>query len=278
MALGSKNRKRSTPGARTPWFLGFGFHKITIEDFDIRTYDGKNEGDPETVMLTLKGRGESIDGFSGHEGADYQKVSFKPFFSIVEDMDGLLKIGEMDEAGQDLPEKGDALWKQHLTYKAFTTMALICDAMGVGEQYDAIDELTVYESLKKTCELLESTDAYAWFAFTEKDSKNPKTGDKYTNIGLNWDMVYGSHEIESVVLSDDGATYDVQPVGASPFTYEKSKYTYLKLESEPNDAPAGTGTTPSMPNTMGNAMPNMNSMPTMPGGAPAGMVEGDLPF
>ena len=278
MALGSKNRQRSTP-ERKPWFLGFGFHKLTVEDFDIRTFEPKNDGDPEGISLTLKGRTESIAGFKGHEDADYQKVSFSPFFMMSEVMDQIMEVAALDEEGKDMPEKGDRLWRAYLTYKSFTTMAIICDHLGLGEQYDAIAEPTVYGSLKKIAELIQGSGAYAWYALTEKDSKNPKTGKVYSNVGINWDMVYSVDEIEAVELSADGSKYDVQPKGAAPFSYEKNKYTYNKLESVSNDSSASTPTAaPNMPN-MGSAMPTMGGMPSgMPGGAPAGMADGDLPF
>lgn len=233
----SKDRKRTEPKGKGPdYFLKFGAHKVCVTESDTKTFAPDENNPVERYAITFKGRGPSIEGFSGHEGVDYQKITFKPFTSFIHELpDEIATVAQMDAEGKDMPTKDDDLYPAFRSYKAIDTLALICDQLGLTEEYDAIDEETIYGHITKACDLIANSNNYAWYCFTEKDSKNKNTGKIYPNVAIYWDSIYSLDEVQEVNASEDGSTYDILLTNGKNVTFEKNAKTYMKLQASPND-------------------------------------------
>lgn len=225
----------TSAGVRKPWFLGFGFHKLKIEDFDIRTTPANEKYAGERYTITLKGRTEDMDDFTGHEGCAYQKVSFKPGWGmIMDDEAGILEgVAIVKEAKETKTRAPYSLEKT--SAELIDSLGVIAGAVGLAEEFGNIEGETVLEYLENVCELLK-TGSYAWFALKEVDSLG-NNGKVYSEVSVNFNKVYALEDVTDVKEVADG--YDVLFAESTrTWAYTKDKYNFVKLDvTKPNDAP-----------------------------------------
>lgn len=213
-------------------FLGFGFHKLQIKDYEIKTFQGKN-GNPESYSVTFTGGTEDIENFKGFNDVHYQVCKFKPYVVPIIDSEELIMLGnEISDRG-DSVSKGTDESRALYSYKSIQTLLLIANAVGVGDEASALQTEGVYYYIKEVCELIKKG-GFAYFEIKEEDSKNVVTGKVYSNNTLNWDMVVPVSDVSEVSVEDK--TYTVRKSDGKLYIYSPTKYNYIKLvESMPND-------------------------------------------
>ena len=248
------NRKPVANSTRKPWFLGFGFHKLKVADFDIKvTAAGKLPY--EQYKISLKLRTEAIEDFKGHEDDNFQKVTVKPFFfDFVDDEVGTAKA-MLALADGDAINKGDDLYRAAKNVENLRLLSVIAAAHGVQKEFEALSVEGTYNYLKAALDLLVESQFYAWYALTEKD--NEWNGKVYSSIGISYDSVFGEAEVSEVKIAS--GDFDIAFADGKTMRYARNKYNYIKLAAKPNDTP-----------NEGSSIPEMPSLPQM--------ANDDLPF